>query len=61
MSRLKGTVHMSLPRHPGQDEDAHAPSAPNRLTLVIVAGVVALIALVVVLHLTGVIGAGHHH
>jgi hypothetical protein len=52
---------MSLPRHPGQDEDAPAPSVPNRLTLVIVAGVMALIALVVVLHLTGVIGAGHRH
>jgi hypothetical protein len=51
---------MSLPRHPAEDEDAPTPSAPNRLTLVIAAGVVTLIALVVVLHLTGVIGAGAH-
>jgi hypothetical protein len=52
---------MSLPRHPGQDEEAPAEGTRSRLTLVIVAGVVALIALVVVLHLTGATGAGHHH
>ena len=47
---------MALPRHPGDDDNTEIENAPSPRTKVIVALVVTLIAIVVVLHLTGVIG-----
>ena len=49
---------MALPRHPEEDDETPADSAPSRSTMVIIAAVVLVILAVVVLHLTGVIG-GH--
>jgi hypothetical protein len=46
---------MTLPRHPG-DDDAPGQKTQSRSTRVIIALVAALIIVVVVLHLTGVIG-----
>jgi hypothetical protein len=47
---------MTLPRHPGDNDDAPTDKAQSRGTQVIIALVAALIIVVVVLHLTGVIG-----
>jgi hypothetical protein len=49
---------MTLPRHPGQDDDAPAEKQMSRGTKVLIALAVALVVIMVVLHLTGVIG-GH--
>lgn len=52
---------MNLPQHP--DDDHLAPSdtrAASRTTWVIVAAVVGVVAVMVVLHLTGAIGGGLH-
>ena len=51
-----------LPAHPDTDEDhpdvtADAPASSRGRRAVLIAAVVALAALVVVLHLTGVVGA----
>lgn len=45
---------MALPRYPGHDDEMPIETARSRRTNVII--VLALIVLVVVLHLTGVIG-----
>ena len=47
---------MTLPRHPGDNDDAPTKKARSRSTRVIIALAAALIIVVVVLHLTGVIG-----
>jgi hypothetical protein len=49
---------MTLPRHPGDNEDAPTDKTQSRGTQLIIALVALLIIVVVVLHLTGVIG-GH--
>jgi hypothetical protein len=49
---------MSLPRHPGEDNDAPTDKPMSRGTKVMIALAVGLVVIVVVLHLTGVIG-GH--
>jgi hypothetical protein len=49
---------MALPRHPGQDDDAPTHKRLSSGAKVMIALGVALIVLIVVLHLTGVIG-GH--
>jgi hypothetical protein len=49
---------MALPRQPGQDDETPMQNAPSIGTKLIVAGIAALLVLVLVLHLTGVI-AGH--
>ena len=46
---------MALPRHPSHNDETPVESAPIRRTKLLIAIVVALIAVVVVLHLTGVI------
>lgn len=46
---------MNLPRHPGDDNDTDLGAGPRRQTVFVV-GVVALLALLIVLHLTGVAG-----
>jgi predicted nucleic acid-binding Zn ribbon protein len=47
---------MTLPSHPGHDDELPVDTTRSRRTNVIIAIVVALVVLVVVLHLTGVIG-----
>jgi len=47
---------MTLPRHPGHDDDAPTERAQSRGTKLMIAIAVALVVIVVVLHLTGVIG-----
>jgi hypothetical protein len=49
---------MTLPRHPGQDDDAPAEKAMSSGTKVMIAVAISLVVIMVVLHLTGVIG-GH--
>jgi hypothetical protein len=49
---------MALPGFSGQEDEPPAGNAPSRGAKIIIAVVVVLIALVVVLHLTGVI-SGH--
>ena len=48
-----------MQNHPAQDDEPK-PQMPTRRRALIVAGVVALIVLVVVLHLTGAIGPNTH-
>jgi hypothetical protein len=47
---------MSLPVHPDHHDDAEPTTRPN--TWLIGLGLVAVLVLVVILHLTGVIGGG---
>jgi hypothetical protein len=49
---------MTLPRHPGQDDDAPTDKGLSSGAKMMIALGAALIILIVVLHLTGVIG-GH--
>ena len=52
---------MDLPSHPDTDDSADAPVPTERANWparVVVGLVVALVALVIVLHLTGVVGPG---
>ena len=47
---------MELPTHPSQDDD-HAPATgPNWAMVLVLAIVVAAVATLVVLHLTGIVG-----
>jgi predicted nucleic acid-binding Zn ribbon protein len=49
---------MALPRHPDHDEEETLPAAGvrNRRTQTIIVAVLALVVLMIVVHLTGVIG-----
>ncbi len=48
---------MSLPAHPDNDPDTTPNDAKPRGQIVLIAaGVVALVAVIVILHLTGIIG-----
>jgi hypothetical protein len=52
---------MDLPSHPDTDDSANSPAPAARANWparVLVALIVALVALVIVLHLTGVVGPG---
>jgi hypothetical protein len=53
-----------LPHHPESDKDAGVEAGGNatssRRTYSIVALVIAVVLLMLVLHLTGVVGAGSH-
>jgi len=49
-----------IPRHPEADEATMDPSKPGWTGYLIGAAVALLVVLVVVLHLTGVIGGGAH-
>lgn len=54
---------MDLPSHPEANDDVpdHEPaSTPSRATVVVFAVVVALVALIVILHLTGLVGPTAH-
>ena len=51
---------MNLPRHPDHEDDAPTRTGPSARALMIIAAVAAVLVLMVVLHLTGVIGAGVH-
>jgi hypothetical protein len=48
---------MALPRHPGQDDTTPIEKPPSRGTKMVIAVVMALVVIVIVLHLTGVIGS----
>jgi hypothetical protein len=55
---------VSLPPHPGDDDDQEALAGSPRSKLLIVlgiAGVAVLAGVVVALHLTGVMGPGELH
>jgi hypothetical protein len=64
--RDRGASMTSLPSHPGiDDEPGHAspdePEGPRPVTrILVVTVVVLLVAGMVVLHLTGVVGPGSH-
>ena len=50
---------MNLPHHPGNDTDADADasaSTGSKTVLIAIGGIAALIAIMVILHLTGVVG-----
>lgn len=47
---------MELPSHPERDDDQESATSINWATVLIVSIVFALVATVVVLHLTGVVG-----
>ena len=49
---------MGLPRHPGHDDEPPTNNPRSLGTKAVIATVVALVVLVIVLHLSGVIG-GH--
>jgi hypothetical protein len=46
---------MALPHHPGQDDEA-VENAPSRRTQLLIAAGVLLLIVMIVLHLTGVLG-----
>jgi hypothetical protein len=47
---------MELPAHPEQDDDPGPASTTNWATALVIAVVVALLAALVILHLTGIVG-----
>jgi hypothetical protein len=47
---------MGLPHHPGHDNEPPTESPTSRMTAWVIAAGVALVVVVIVLHLTGVIG-----
>jgi hypothetical protein len=47
---------MELPTHPERDDDQESATAVNWTTVLIVTVVFALVAVLVILHLTGVVG-----
>lgn len=53
---------MELPAHPEADDSGTGPRSPttatSRATWLVVAVVVGLLAVIVILHLTGVVGPG---
>ena len=52
---------MDLPSHPDTDDSASAPAPAERASWparVLIGLVIALVAVVIVLHLTGVVGPG---
>jgi len=50
---------MALPPHPGHDDETPTAKPMSRTTKVWIAIVGALVVIVIVLHLSGVIGGGH--
>jgi hypothetical protein len=50
---------MALPQHPGHDDDTPTGRAMSRATKVWIALGASLVLVVIVLHLSGVIGGGH--
>ncbi len=54
---------MQLPSHPGDDDtapDQEPVTTVNRAAMLGLAVVVALVAVIVILHLTGIVGPGAH-
>ena len=52
---------MDLPSHPESDEDpGPTPPSSSRAGTVVVAALLALVAVIVILHLTGIMGPGAH-
>jgi hypothetical protein len=49
---------MALPQHPGQDDESPVRQTTSRGIILVIAAGATLIVLMVVLHLTGVIGGG---
>ena len=49
---------MELPSHPERDDDQESATAINWVTVLVVTVVFALVAVLVILHLTGVVGPG---
>jgi hypothetical protein len=47
---------MELPTHPEQDDDQESVTSVNWAMVVVVTLVVALVATLVILHLTGIVG-----
>ena len=47
---------MELPAHPEQDDDRESATTINWATVLVITIVVALVAVLVVLHLTGIVG-----
>jgi hypothetical protein len=47
---------MELPTHPEQDDDQQAPTSINWASVVAVTVVFALVATLLILHLTGIVG-----
>lgn len=47
---------MELPQHPERDDDQESATTTNWATVLIVSIVFALVATVVILHLTGIVG-----
>jgi hypothetical protein len=47
---------MELPTHPERDDDQESATAINWTTVAVIAVVVALVAALVILHLTGIVG-----
>jgi hypothetical protein len=47
---------MELPSHPERDDDQESATAVNWTTVLVVTVVVGLVALLVILHLSGVVG-----
>lgn len=47
---------MGLPRHPGHNEETPTDNPVSRATKAVIPAIVVLVLLMVVLHLTGVIG-----
>jgi hypothetical protein len=47
---------LELPPHPQQDDDQESATAVNWVTVLVVTAVFALVATLVILHLTGVVG-----
>jgi hypothetical protein len=52
---------MDLPSHPESSEPgSEPPPRPGRAGTVVVAALLVLVALIVILHLTGIVGPGAH-
>jgi hypothetical protein len=49
---------MTLPRHPGENDEIVSEPGPSGRTKAIVALVALVLVVVIVLHLTGVVGGG---
>jgi hypothetical protein len=54
---------MDLPSHPGSGDDTttdNAGTTSSRTQVLVIVGIVALVAIFVILHLTGVLGSSNH-
>jgi hypothetical protein len=54
---------MDLPSHPDADDSIDAPDGgarPNWAGRIVVGAIIALVVLVLLMHLTGVVGPGAH-